>query len=613
MSRTNLFSIHAVYREEVLANGEKIKVIDHYDESTLDNDIVSLEWELSDPDAERHTVKDIYANLDHDTFDGKVVYAIHELPSDCECDTFTNTDGTTVRAWSKAGNADAVGDLMFYITKNSVYAAIATTIVKHIATILMKNDLLSACQAIVNAHFQDIIMNDIRNDLYLRLYDLASAGDMWLERDEDGENPHLVFADDDKGKSKYLDCYRSVRSTLTSYANHKAYNGVIVAIDAITENDNAMRFTHSEFIKNCAYDGSLEAVISRRDVHDFFDFVATKGTEEHLRRLKIVFGGLCYGFNNAEIATMQHLSLDQVKKARADLKKHYLEWRGPVSMHHVDAIYDANGRKRCPAYDYMVRSADSGVYVRRSTVSMLGNKTADDFATASSLVYKHTVSTNKGEKLVVTRLNPIKWAKNLDFNKPNKVLDWGMSHGKGAVRLTKVKKPSTKPIRSGNAYNISNQGTLSHDTIGKLSNDALWKVATAEFPSSHLIDLTFDGVNHVYLDENYDFEARKALEDKYPINVRALNPSIHEEYMRKCKETCDKIWVRCDNNAYKTLPQAKSETSTSGELKIGAVREMCEYREALSAQYPLDMRLNNPRIYELYSDLIKAKRRELKL
>jgi hypothetical protein len=211
---------------------------------------------------------------------------------------------------------------------------------------------------------------------------------------------------------------------------------VIVAIDAITENGNAMKYTNAQYMRAVDYQGAINDVIMRAEVADFWKYVATTGTDKHLRDCMSVFTGLIVYDDNESIANAYGLSIDVVKKRRADLKKHYEDWK----------------------------KVGGGLNYASDYNPMQGTTTVSDFATASSLTYKRIIEKADGKYEVVPKFYA-------DVNRVNLTTKPFLRHKKAESR---------KNARVSAVYNHSAYGIINHENRATIDGERLWSVCTAD-------------------------------------------------------------------------------------------------------------------------------------
>lgn len=249
-----------------------------------------------------------------------------------------------------------------YIYTNNIHIAIARKTIKRIASLTrVTRDgktipafrQYASCMDIINSGYTQPITQDIEQAIALELLTLVNGAHLSLAYDIDTHSQVLAFAvrgkkrranadDNDKPQeivSYYLNMYTCVQSTLADYKTKQANDGVITNIDAITSDkainatftrtiDNEKRvYMNSAYMHYTIYDGGLNDVIKRHDVDKFWEYVASATSSKKYTTLYNVFCGTIAGYKQEKIADIYNYSIDIVKKARADLRMIYSNWK----------------------------------------------------------------------------------------------------------------------------------------------------------------------------------------------------------------------------------------------------------------------------------------------
>lgn len=249
-----------------------------------------------------------------------------------------------------------------YIYTNNVHIAIARKTIKRIASLTrVTRDgrtipafrQYASCMDIINSGYTQAITQDIEQAIALELLTLVNDAHLSLAYDIDTHAQVLAFAvrgkkrrasadDNDKPQeivSYYLNMYTCVQATLADYKTKQANDGVITNIDAIAS-DNAINATftrtidgekrtyiNSAYMHYAIYDGGLNDVIKRHDVDKFWEYVASATSNKKYTTLYNVFCGTLAGYKQEKIADIYNYSVITVKKARADLRTLYSNWK----------------------------------------------------------------------------------------------------------------------------------------------------------------------------------------------------------------------------------------------------------------------------------------------
>lgn len=219
-----------------------------------------------------------------------------------------------------------------FIANNRIHEIIAKAIIKKIACSptdeqgRIRFDGCIACQKIYFNGFDnasDPVIDDIIQDMFVALFDDAYAGILSVE------NGFIVFSNyiNEKGenKSHWLDCYKSIRKTLSTYrqTNSKlaTTGNYVISYDnndnerVITDRSNQYRFILSDMV-------SIDSILTNKSLIDFSVYVR-KQAGKHADIIIEILGGLCEGYTQKEIAEHLNISVYKVNRNVALMRTMY--------------------------------------------------------------------------------------------------------------------------------------------------------------------------------------------------------------------------------------------------------------------------------------------------
>ena len=220
-------------------------------------------------------------------------------------------------------------NIVDFITNESIHEKLTIAIVKKIAS-NPKHFCNVSCLEIVKGGYTDPILDDLKQEMFIALFEMSQAGNVTLINGNELEFS-TYYDKNDNEKSYFLKLYRIVENFF--YSQKKHIDNSAICLDSYNDDVTSTNKTsdYISFLYNSLVDNSLENIATREDIKQVFYIIKAKHAK-HYSNICKVFELRYNGFTYDEIAFQCGLTKNKVRYCIDILRNVFIEYVGNVDI-----------------------------------------------------------------------------------------------------------------------------------------------------------------------------------------------------------------------------------------------------------------------------------------